>query len=192
VSQVSPDLHSQLRSATNDVHQRLHRHPGLAAVQSQTIDVARYRLLLRRLLGFHQPFEIAAKIEPDRSRRLARDIAFLEANDGVPVRPVRLCQNIPSLDKPDQILGALYVVEGSALGGRGLARNLDALLGAGVINGRRFFSGGGGETGAAWRAYLTRLAAVSSDPGVRQRIIVSATATFAAFEIWMRDWDAAG
>ena len=184
----TPDLHGQLRGATDAVHQRLHRHPGFAAVQDETIDRAQYTALLKRLLGFHRPFEIAAGLAPLRSHRLADDLAVLQGA-GATLENLPLCRDIPPLHGPEDKLGALYVVEGSALGGRGLARHLDALLGVGAPDGRRFFSGEGTGTGVAWRAYLARLAGVSPDPAVRRRVIGAATATFAAFENWLRDWN---
>ena len=173
---------------TNAVHMRLHAHPGFAAVQTETIDRAGYTALLVRLHGFHRPFEIIAGLPPVRSSRLACDLADLGI-DAERLGRLSHCQNIPALRTPGDILGARYVVEGSALGGRGLARHLDALLGTGVIAGRRFFSGSGAGTGAAWRAYLAQLAGVSGDAAARRRIVGAAAATFAAFEAWLQDWN---
>jgi heme oxygenase len=90
---------------------------------------------------------------------------------------------------PAYVLGARYVVEGSALGGRGLARRLDGLLGPGTLAGRRFFSGHGAETGAVWRGYLDRLSAAPETPAARAAAIEGATATFSIFEQWLEGWD---
>ena len=185
---LQPDLHEALRIATHDVHQRLHRHRGFAAVQDGTIDRAAYARLLRRLFGFHRAFEIAADLPPQRSLRLADDLAALD-NGGVALGPIALCGMLPAFAGPADILGGRYVVEGSALGGRGLARHLDTLLGTQASDGRRFFAGNGGDTGAVWRDYLARLALVAPDPAARQRVIAAAIATFASFEVWLADWD---
>lgn len=187
-SACSPPLRDVLRRTTHDVHERLHRHAGLAAVAAGTIDRRGYTALLARLYGFHRPFEAMARIAPERRGWLESDLAAL----GVDARAraaLPRCDEFPSRATPRHVLGALYVVEGSALGGRGLARQLDGLLGHGVLDGRRFFGGHGGATGRVWRAYLARLAAASTAPADRSAIVGGATATFAIFERWLDGWD---
>lgn len=188
---ASPSLHDvrkALRSATHDIHERLHRHPALAAVQAGTIDRIAYRRLLARLYGFHIGFERAARIAPERSVRLERDLASLG------VSPERLaalppCHGFPTMAEPEALLGALYVVEGAALGGVTLARGLDGLMGVGVLDGRRFFTGNPSGTGSAWRAYLARLSATPHSAETQATIIATATATFALFERWLGGWN---
>jgi hypothetical protein len=67
-------------------------------------------------------------------------------------------------DTPARRLGALYVVEGSTLGGRHLARNLDPLLGSTESAGRRFFLGRGADTNAAWIGFLARMTLFAGTP----------------------------
>jgi heme oxygenase len=86
-------------------------------------------------------------------------------------------------------LGARYVVEGSALGGRSLGRQLDVLLGQGVLAGRRFFTGYGAATGDVWRDYLDQLAVVPDVALKRAAVVEGATETFAIFEHWLEGWD---
>ena len=184
---ADPSLHWGLRAATTDVHDRLHRHAGFAAIQDATIGLADYQDLIVRLYGFYLPFEAAAGIGPDRSRRLVGDLEALGLER--PLHTLPRCPHVPRLDSAYLRLGALYVVEGSALGGRGLARGLDRLLGTGVTGGRRFFTGRGTGTGEAWRGYLAQLSAAPSKPPVRAEIIKGAVETFAAFEHWLDGWN---
>ena len=86
-------------------------------------------------------------------------------------------------------LGARYVVEGSALGGRSLGRQLDGLLGVGVVAGRRFFTGHGAATGDVWRDYLAHLAAVPDLPLKHAAVVDGAIQTFRIFEQWLEGWD---
>jgi heme oxygenase (biliverdin-IX-beta and delta-forming) len=180
-------LHIALRAATQDVHQRLHHHPGFAALQAGQIDLADYRALLARLTGFYAPFEISAGVRPERTRRLTADLAALGTP---PVAPETLprCPYIPRLATPSRRIGALYVVEGAALGGRQLAKSLDSLLGPDVAAGRNFFLGRGAATGATWRAFITRLETFARDPLACAEIIVAARETFAAIERWLDGW----
>ena len=181
---ADPSLRWVLRAATQGVHDRLHRHAGFAAIQDATIGLAKYQDLIVRLYGFYLPFEAAAGIGPDRSRWLAGDLQALDLER--PLHDLAKCPHVPHLDSAHSRLGALYVVEGSALGGRDLARSLDRLFGEDVAEGRRFFIGHGPKTGEAWRGYLAQLSAAPS--GARAEIIRGAVETFAAFEHWLDGW----
>lgn len=183
-----PALRDVLRLATAEVHERLHRHPGFAAVQAGTIDHAAYAALLIRIYGFYRPFEAAAQVDPQRTRWLEIDLAALGVDVARQEKLAR-CTMFTVPLSPDYVLGARYVVEGSSLGGRGMARQLDVLLGSDASDGRRFFSGYGSETGVVWRDYLLRLSEVSGAEQKRARIVAGATATFAIFEQWLDGWD---
>ena len=180
------ELRAELRAATRDVHDRLHLHLGFASIQDTTIGLADYRNLVARLYGFYVPFEAAMAIEPDRSHWLARDLEALGLEP--PFHGVPKCEHVACPDNVHFRLGALYVAEGSALGGRDLVRGLDGLFGKGATQGRQFFIGRGAGTGAAWRHYLARLSASSPEPLARAEIIRGATLTFAAFEQWLNGW----
>ena len=117
--------------ATADIHERLHHHVGFAAVQAGTIDHGAYTTLLSRLYGFYRPFEAAAQLSPERTRWIESDLTALGV-DAEEREKLPRCAAFPHRFSADHILGARYVVEGSALGGRGLARQLDGLLGTGV------------------------------------------------------------
>jgi len=176
-----------LRAATQDVHDRLHHHAGFASIQDATIGLADYQDLIVRLYGFYVPFEAAAAIEPDCSNWLAGDLETLGLKRSLHTLPK--CPSVPRLDSAYLRLRALYVIEGSTLEGRGLARGLDRLLGTGVTGGRRFFTGRGTGTGEAWRGYLAQLSAAPSEPNGRAEIIKGAVETFAAFEHWLNRWN---
>ena len=179
-------LHRVLRAATRDVHERLHRHAGFAAIQDATIGRDAYRDLVVRLYGFHAAFEVAAAIGPVRSAWLAGDLEALGL--ARPLHALPRCPHVPRLDTAHRRLGALYVAEGSALGGRELARGLDRLVGRDATAGRRFFIGRGARTGEAWRGYLAQLSAAPQEASARAEIVAGAVETFAAFERWLDGW----
>lgn len=180
-----PALRILLRSATHEAHERLHLHTGFAAVQNATIDMGAYRKLLLRLYGFYVPFEVAAGGH-DRSDWLKEDLTALGIAHRIPFAP--MCPGIPNLETAERRLGASYVVEGSALGGRELARGLDLLLGPGAENGRRFFSGRGSGTAKAWKDYLAQLSAAPTGTLAQAEIISAARETFSVFEHWLTGW----
>jgi heme oxygenase (biliverdin-IX-beta and delta-forming) len=182
-------LRERLQAATRGVHDRMHGHPGFAAVLDGTIDRPRYSALLIRLYGFYLPFEAAAGLTPHRTSWLAHDLQHI--NHDARVLAVAPQCPMPRYQTAHHITGALYVVEGSALGGRAMARSLDALLGVGTNAGRRFLLGHGADTGNAWRAFLTTLAHVPTDPSSQCGVVNAAVDTFATFEEWLNGWDTA-
>jgi len=179
-----------LRQATDPIHARLHGVPALRALAAGCIDRAGYVALLRRMLGFHAAVEAALAVAPSlaawdidvRERRRAwlieADLAWL----GLPAGHVAPAP-LPPLGSPARALGCLYVSEGSTLGGRQLARALDALLPPGPA-GRRFLLGHGEEHGAMWRACCAALETCGADPVARAEMLDAAAGTFAAFEAW--------
>jgi heme oxygenase len=180
------ELRDALRAATRGAHERLHRHPGLAAIAKGKISRPDYCNLLTRLLGFYVPFEMALGLSPERSVWLRADLECLEApNSGL---AVALCPYIPRVANRAQRLGARYVVEGAAVGGQQLARRLDWLLGHDGPAGRRFFIGRGMAGGSAWRSFLGELAAFEANAGSRDSLIEAACDTFGAFEHWLAGW----
>lgn len=73
-----------LRAATDDVHERMHAHPGYRALASGGIQADDYRRLLARSYGFYLPIEIELTRGRDRSRRLETDLLAL----GMMIRPL--------------------------------------------------------------------------------------------------------
>ena len=76
-------------------------------------------------------------------------------------------------------LGALYVLEGSTLGGRILARQVETVLNLTPGQGNAYFQGHGAATGALWKEVTAEIAAVPDDMSLR--VVDAARRTFAAF-----------
>lgn len=192
-------LRARLSEATRAAHERLHGHSGFSAAAAGRLDARAYRDLLARLYGFHQPFEAEfAKAPPDmaraielgsrrRSQALVQDLRSLGFAADETELP--LCRALPNCICEPEWLGALYVTEGSTLGGAPIARALEQ---AGFTTAqRRFFEAYGERRGAMWRTLLARLESHADDPGAAKKVERSAQALFEAFEVWMRDWDGA-
>jgi heme oxygenase len=177
-----------LRAATQAPHERLHLHAGFSTVKDGTITRLDYRALMISLYGFYKPFERALGKNTTRTQWLEKDLAWLGV-DAATFPGIRCCTNIPHYDGRERRLGALYVVEGSALGGRQLCRGLDQLLGAATLQGRRFFAGRGALTGAAWHDLLEELVSVTLGPSELAALVGAAVETFEVFETWLSDWN---
>ena len=189
----SRELRARLREATAAAHERMHRHPGFGAAASGRISPAAYRHLLRRLYGFHRAFESAMALgAPTRLGRRGRSSWLVEdlLALGVPERDIAalpLCRAIAVPGSEAQALGALYVLEGSTLGGVQIARALSALFESSEGAGRRFFLGYGAAHGAMWRAFLEALESYADDSAAADEAVAAAVATFDEFELWMSE-----
>src|SRR5208283_5357264 len=80
------------------------------------------------------------------------------------------------------LLGALYVLEGSTLGGAQIARALKGRIGGETEEGRRFFLGHGDRHGAMWAEFVERLEVLSEDSDEADQATDAAVATFEEFE----------
>ena len=77
-------------------------------------------------------------------------------------------------------LGAMYVIEGSTLGGQHIARHVEPRLGLSPERGTAYFRGYGDGTGERWTHFKSILQQVPNDHA--DTVINSAKATFVMFE----------
>lgn len=160
-----PPFHQQLRSATHGVHVRLNRHPLLSQLTRPALDLSTYTLILERYWYFYNAaeaairecisegmstFEYGARYKTDW---LAKDLSSLG------FKPVAngCYRNGPDFRRPRneaELVGMLYPLEGSVLGGQVICDRLRTTLGLDATNGGRFFSGYGKQTGRYWAEFL--------------------------------------
>ncbi len=166
-----PELNSrmaQLRAATQDAHARVEAAPALARLMAPDIMRYEYIAILQHMHALYSHLEpvvaveletrpdAAAMLDGSRPRRLADDLAWFGA-------PTILPPPLPELNGPEAALGALYVIEGSGLGGRVIGRHLAENLGVKAGAGGSFFCGLDAETA---RLRWSRLGAVLASPAI--------------------------
>jgi heme oxygenase len=121
---------------------------------------------------------ITLELLPDYKERrnssyLKRDIEALKGTvEGIPA------VQIPQIQNQLQALGALYVMEGSIMGGSIIVKMLEK---GGITNGISFFSGYGEETGQKWSAFIAVMNQQAITPEQQQVAIQAANETFARF-----------
>ena len=161
---MKPDqtVWTALRRATHE------RHEAIEALLQLHHPLPRDRY--ERILGGFESFlrdwepHLQAALPPElaaeaaaRSRLpfLRHDLQVL----GLPRREDRPCSLAARLPLPDlaAALGSQYVLEGSALGGQLVARQLAANLGLSPQSGAAYFHGWGEDTGRHWKQFRTRL-----------------------------------
>ena len=181
----------RIRRATRDEHRATEAAVGLLHAP---ITDASYGTFLRLTWGAMMPLErqllaspLAAIAELDvRSRQrmpaLAADLGAI----GIAAHALAVTPVSPDLSTAARALGALYVVEGSTLGGAFLARRVGATLPAAPL---RYLNGHGPATGAKWKALLAFMQAfLDARPGAESDVTSAARDTFAA----VREWYATG
>jgi heme oxygenase (biliverdin-IX-beta and delta-forming) len=192
-------IQEKLRTLTSPVHERLHQHEGFAAAAAGTIDLTDYRNLLARLWGFHVGFEVVLNefvtrngFDNDiwsrrRSPLIEADLAALGVSF-VAIAGLPCCKRLGWPKSWSQVMGSLYVVEGSTLGGLQIARALKSVVGLDASEGRRFFLGYGARHAGMWQEFLNQLERCINGPADEIDAAAGATMTFLAFESWMADW----
>lgn len=175
-----------LRERTRELHMQLETSVDLGTALDS---VQSYSQLLLRYLSVYRPFEYllkqqdAAVIEvvsqsyESKVALLERDLQALGVDGGA--SSLAAPPMLPRLNDLDSVLGALYVVEGSALGGQIIYRQLQQCLGLDADTGAAFFYGSGPQTGAVWKRFTVLL----ERHALRAEMVVDAAAAmFRAFE----------
>jgi heme oxygenase len=178
-------LLATLKQETSQLHQRIENSLDLFRNDFALED---YRSLLVRFYGYYSPWEQRAAVTAPRlvnprckCGNLALDLESL----GMPrekILRIPRCDDLPPLDTAALVLGSMYVLEGSTLGGQILQRHVRSRFG---LNGAgcAFFSGYGEQTGAMWKEFGAILE--SSPPHWRPEIVSSAVATFESIGRWL-------
>jgi heme oxygenase len=186
---VLGNLRDRLRHETRQEHQDLEKALDLLSAQFNITD---YRNLLAKFFAFHIAFDAylavkahqgisAAKFYLEgRSKQngLAQDMSFLGVDEVPDIRQLSHDDFARLLPTTEHIWGAIYVIEGSTLGGEILARHFTKTLGLFPDAGLRFFTAYGSETKAKWSETLLQLEAVAKQDVQHANIIIGATRMF--------------
>lgn len=182
-----PPLLAALRAGTRAAHETLEAEPVMAALLAPDLTRAAYVAVLRAMHAFHAgmgralaPHILAGlwprAMDDDRLRALDEDLAWLGATAA---RPMTL--RLPP--EPAALLGACYVLEGSALGGRVIGRAVARSLGVGPQRGGSYYCGASAEDARArWQQFCGTLANAEAalSPACVDAAIAAANAAFSA------------
>lgn len=177
----SSSARAALRAATHDIHERMHRHPGLARLAAGTISRDEYRHLLSRSYGFYAVVEPILGLSGGLTDCLVQDLDEL----GMTASAVK---NLPRCTPPPVefgragIIGARYVLLGASLGGKAMARALVGRNCGSSVLPVRFLTGLGADD---WSRFAAGLEASLPDAVSRTRAAKTAVSIFAAYEDWM-------
>lgn len=185
---VEETLLFRIRLETRDLHEQLENELNFPG---SDLTFARYTQVLARFYGFYVQWERnlspwttelhlrGFELRP-KAADLIRDLEFFSLD----ASQIELCPFVPAFETLPEAVGSVYVMEGSALGGQVISRQLESLLGLSGGAGYQFFSSAGRNVGQEWRRFqqvLLRLSSKENDDA----LIDSARKTFDAIRVWL-------
>ncbi|MVW77770.1 hypothetical protein GOQ28_02410 [Bordetella sp. 02P26C-1] len=185
-------LRDALRAATRAEHDDIENRMNLARDDYTREE---YGQLLQRYHAFYEVFEAFLSERARASSRVAdfyyrdrRKVPWLESDLhalGLPrgsLRDAALADDLREQFADDaRLLGALYVVEGSMLGGAVLAKQFKRRFELTAQSGLQFFTGYGADTKARWMDLQQLLSQYDDDARARSEAIEGARRMFQLF-----------
>lgn len=179
----------KLRTETKSIHQALEK--ALIPNIKQANSPEAYAQILKIFYGYFNAMEtlldaqLSDKIVPAYTQRrksnaILQDLKSINSNSNLAV-----AKDLPHITNVNEALGALYVLEGSTLGGRVITKMLMQNLNLTDAAQLQFFSGYGDQTEAMWGSFLSTLNQHATDDVAQHEIINAATETFSKFKSWI-------
>ena len=179
-------INEQLKESTHPSHQALEKKMVSMIKKIQTRQD--YVKFLKLMYGYYAALEkrvqeYVSDIEIGKRRkaeRLLQDINYFEAS----AADHDTCNELPPIRSHAEALGAMYVMEGSTMGGKIIARMIEGQAGINGPSGFSFFNGYGDETGKMWeefKVFLNR----PFDEMEKLNLILTANRTFITFHNWI-------
>lgn len=182
-----------VRIETADWHARVEK---LVPIFSDSFSLDNYTTLLEQFYGFYAGFErelarrsaTLDELLPDWRERLKlpllqEDLLWLGRTEAE-LKALPVCSQLPAIYYNSELFGALYVSEGSTLGGQVITKHLQASFGLQRGRGVSFFAGHADRTGAMWQAFTNTFCRVAATPDTHV-IVHAAQSTFQALWIWL-------
>lgn len=138
--------------------------------------------LIDKFIGTDQLHDYTSR---RKSQSIANDIIYFEGS--LPVQAID--EDLPVITNHLEAFGALYVIEGSTLGGSIIARIMRKQLNMQSNNGFEFFDGYGDKTQDMWNSFKSTLVKQTQTEEENQLIIKAANETFLKFSHWINKCD---
>ncbi|MBM6596152.1 biliverdin-producing heme oxygenase [Microvirga pudoricolor] len=182
-------LLEKLRIETRPAHDSIEQAMDL---ENRMTSLKAYRAVLERFYGFHASWEDRAAAtfsEPDffeprrKADLLSRDLLALGLTEG-DIADLPLCTPPVPTGSRSEVLGTMYVMEGSTLGGTIISRRMEELFGLTSENGCAYFRSYGAGVGQMWRAFRAKLEQ-EAHPDRDDAVVASASLTFRRMQDWI-------
>jgi len=175
------DALAALRSATHAAHERLHRHPVLAALEAGRCTREQYRWLMGRMRGF---FDVADPVIMAATTREAAALGPYRYQPRAPMIGADPAGSpaiaMPTAETLPRLAGILYVIDGAALGGAVLARAMKAA--PWWPDDAAYWAWCAREGARHWQGARRLIARADGAASLRADMLGAASETFAAFD----------
>jgi heme oxygenase len=180
-----------LRERTGKQHQELER--VLIPIIKNVNTPEKYVRLLELFYGYYYPLEqhIAAHMDIsfpggfDLRRKATLLLDDISAISGAPATSPATSSDLPEITDAAQALGAMYVLEGSTLGGQVICQILIRNLQVPELSkALTFFNGYGTDTQSYWDTFVHYLQGYHGNEEQQQRLLDAAADTFLKFKLW--------
>lgn len=182
-------LSDRLKRETQQAHLSLEKIliPKIKAINS----TPEYARVLEILYGFYKPVEdriahfvnqshLADIDERRKAHWIIEDLKLMDAESSP-----ALCTSLPAMHNTADALGAMYVLEGSTLGGRIICKMIANSLPSTANAGLHFFEGYGHLTVEKWNTFGSYINSFTGNFNEEDKMIAAATSTFITFKNWI-------
>ncbi|MCX2839549.1 biliverdin-producing heme oxygenase [Salinimicrobium sp. MT39] len=171
----------KLKEETRELHEQIEDKNLARQIMDHSIDLTTYKLLLlQNYLAYRETETEIQKFLPHyegkKHQQLKQDLQQLGITEEIPSK-----NGIFECHSKAEALGAAYVVEGSALGGMVLAKNLQKCAALDEIP-RHYFFNGDKNNMQDWKAFKEELENYPFTPSEEKMAIEKAKDTFRFFE----------
>lgn len=191
---ITINLLEQLKSDTLANHQQLEKKliAQLKGMQSPSDYIRILQVFysyfgaledkIDQFIGFDQLGDYADR---RKTSSIKNDILSLQGDVPEKAAP----EHLPELDNAFQAFGALYVIEGSTLGGQVISKMISKQLTLASDEGLSFFKSYGENTMLMWERFKTVLENQANSQEEADVITQAANDTFLKFRLWMEKMD---
>lgn len=181
---------ARLREATKAAHKHLdeHLYPVIKNIHSKDD----YAYLLEVFYTFFKPVynsienQLGAHRLPGMENRRKPSWLLEDLEDiGMPGNNYQLCRDIPAINSTAQAWGALYVLEGSSMGGTVITRVIKEGLNQFGDTGFKFFKAYGENNAEKWQQFLSYLENDEDNGRHTDELINTGIETFNLFHAWI-------
>jgi heme oxygenase len=180
-------LSTDLKRNTENIHRQAEK--VMVGWLKRIRSLEEYVEFLNWLYAYYGPLEDSIKTQltsdnfPDIERR-CRAGALLQDMEatGIYLPAPEICRDLPVIDNYGKALGALYVLEGSTLGGRVIAGMMLRQLRSEKF--LSYFNSYGNETAGMWQSFKDLLE-IPTTLAWKEDILLSARETFLTFKTWI-------
>jgi heme oxygenase len=194
--QTKPSIMTRLRAETQLAHDTIEQTTPVTELIKGNGTKKDYINVLKSALSYYRPFEqrvkesgqkdiIAFMQDRFKTALIEKDLEKL----GVTGKEIAAIPDytIPSINSPEEMLGALYVLEGSTMGGKVITKELKDHFNW-ALSGEHFLDPYGSAVRARWEAYGAFTEQQTSDKELnRDAMVQSAQATFIAYNRCLAD-----